>query len=59
MGVLPDPAELGRFRNAMVLDELAKRPTDSLQRFVTINRLMFKTLRATNAGRMSRRNDEG
>ena len=47
MGVLPDPAELGRFRNAMVLDELAKRPTDSLQRFVTINRLMFKPLRAT------------
>ena len=39
--------ELGRFRNAIVLDELANRPTDSLQRFVTINRLVFKTLRTT------------
>ncbi len=31
--------QLGRFRNGLVLDELSRRPTDSLRRFVELNQL--------------------
>jgi hypothetical protein len=35
----PAYADLGRFRNALVLDELKQRPTESLRAFIQINGL--------------------
>lgn len=44
-------AQLGRFKNALVLDELAQRPTPSLEEFVRANRLAYREMTSLTARR--------